>query len=204
MTMQETLDILEPGETSRTKRLRERTHSAHDQLDKRIMAGRPFEAVGRYGLFLKVQYQFHRDIDALYTNPTLQALLPGLGERRRLDQIAADCADIGISVPIAMRPPAFDTDTDADIPQALGWLYVAEGSNLGAAVLLKQAALIGLHENFGARHLAAHPQGRGLQWRTFTALLDSVDLSAAEEDRVIAGGVSAFNRVHGLVEDIFE
>ena len=84
-----------------------------------------------------------------------------------------------------------------------GWLYVAEGSNLGAAFLLKEAIRLELSETFGARHLAGAPEGRGLHWRTFTAALDSIALSQAEEDRVIAGAEAAFRRVQGLVDDIF-
>jgi protein TonB len=55
----------------------------------------------------------------------------------------------------------------------MGWLYVAEGSNLGAAFLLKEAVKLNLSGSFGARHLAGAPEGRGLHWRTFTAALDS-------------------------------
>ncbi len=63
----------------------------------------------------------------------------------------------------------------------MGWLYVVEGSNLGAAFLLKDAAKLGLGEEFGARHLAGAPEGRGLHWRTFTAALDEIELTEEEE-----------------------
>jgi heme oxygenase len=85
-------------------------------------------------------------------------------------------------------------------PEALGWLYVAEGSNLGAAFLLKEAAKLGLSESFGARHLADAPEGRGLHWRRFTAALDAVALSASEEARAIASANDAFARVRALVD----
>lgn len=100
-----------------------------------------------------------------------------------------------------MSAPALASGSD--LPTALGWLYVAEGSNLGAAFLLKEAAKLGLSEAFGARHLAAAPEGRGLQWRTFTAALDALELSDDEEGRVVAGAEAAFRRVRGLVKDAF-
>jgi heme oxygenase len=80
---------------------------------------------------------------------------------------------------------------------------VAEGSNLGAAFLLKEAIKLGLSETFGARHLAAAPEGRGLHWKTFTAALDGVSLSAPEEGRVIAGAHAAFARVQESVDKVF-
>ncbi len=182
----------------RSKRLKSATNANHERLDTRIMAAKPFASSDRYGLFVQVQHQFHRDIDALYDNAVLDRLLPDLGGRRRLPQITQDLADLGLDVPTADVPPAFASDID--IPTALGWLYVAEGSNLGAAFLLKEAAKLNLSETFGARHLAAAPEGRGLHWRTFTAALDSQELSDDEEKRVIAGAVAAFGRVQGLVE----
>ena len=79
-----------------------------------------------------------------------------------------------------------------DLPTALGWLYVAEGSNLGAAFLLKWAAALGLNETHGARHLAASPEGRARHWRSFTEALDGIELTQAEEGRVADGAREAF------------
>ena len=157
----------------------------------------------RYSLFVKVQHQFHREIDALYANPVLDELLPDLAGRRRFDLIEQDLADLGVDAPSPECAPAFARGVDADLPTALGWLYVAEGSNLGAAFLLKAAEKLGLSETFGARHLGAAPEGRGLHWKTFTAALDGVKLTGPEEERVVVGAHAAFARVQGLVDEGF-
>ncbi|MBM7094103.1 biliverdin-producing heme oxygenase, partial [Streptomyces sp. S12] len=81
--------------------------------------------------------------------------------------------------------------------------YVAEGSNLGGAVLYKLAAKLGLNSGFGARHLAAHPDGVARHWRGFTAALDAVTLSRSQEDEVVAGAEAAFGRVRAHVEEAF-
>lgn len=187
----------------RSKRLKAATGDTHSRLDQSIMAGEPFAGRDRYGLFVKVQQAFHRDIDALYDDAALDALLPDLQGRRRLGLIEQDLIDLGAEALPADTAPAFQRNSAVDLPAALGWLYVAEGSNLGAAFLLKDAAKLGLSEEFGARHLAGAPEGRGLHWRTFTAALDGVPLSEAEEARVVAGAEAAFRRVHGLVKEVF-
>lgn len=188
---------------SRSKRLKAATGETHDHLDKSIMSGAPFASRGRYGLFVKVQHGFHRDIEALYEDAALDALLPDLAGRRRLPLIEQDLVDLGME-PLAFDAlPAFAAGASADLPTALGWLYVAEGSNLGAAFLLKEALKLGLSEDFGARHLAGAPEGRGLHWRTFTAALDAVCLSDDDEARVVAGAEAAFRRVHTLVDQVF-
>lgn len=192
-----------PTELSRSKRLKAATGETHERLDKSIMAGEPFASRERYALFVKVQHAFHREIDALYDDAALDGLLPDLEGRRRLRHIEQDLTDLGFDIPAYQDKPAFRAGEKADVATAMGWLYVAEGSNLGAAFLLKDALKLGLSEEFGARHLAGAPEGRGLQWRTFTAALDAVNLSDAEEARVISGAEDAFNRVQAQVDRLF-
>lgn len=185
-----------------SKRLKSITHDTHDRLDTRIMAAQPFVDVVNYRRFLAVQYAFHRDMDPLYADPALAALVPGLETRNRLARIGADLADLGDKVPAADPSSPF-AGGSIDLPTALGWLYVAEGSNLGAAFLYKAAAALGLDGEHGARHLAGHPGGRAQHWREFTGALDSLALSPEEEARVIQGARGAFVRVHDLVEAKF-
>lgn len=190
----------QPDTATRSQRLKSATRDSHGALDKRIMAGDIFSSREQFARFLRVQYRFHRDIDALYGSATLDALLPDLAERRRLPQIAHDLADLQQALPQAAASPV---PADIALPAALGWLYVAEGSNLGGTILFKMAARLGLGAEFGARHLAAHPDGAARHWREFTAALDSVPLSAEQEQQVIDAADAAFRSVHGHVEEEF-
>ena len=160
--MNETAVLENTTALTRSKRLKAATTATHDNLDKSIMNGNPFADRDRYGLFVKVQYLFHRDIHVLYDDAKLDKLLPDLKTRRRFSLIGQDVADLGTAAPQTLDEPAFFSEKDVDLPTALGWLYVAEGSNMGAAFLLKAAAKLGLSESFGAQHLAGAPQGRGL------------------------------------------
>ena len=187
-------------EDSRSVRLKAATRDSHGALDKRIMAGDIFADRSNFARFLRVQYRFHRDIAALYALPAAQALLPDLAQRQRLADLQADLADLGEPQPTADAPVLPET---LDLASALGWLYVAEGSNLGAAILYKMAARLGLDSDFGARHLAAHPDGAARHWREFTAALDGVALTQAQEQQVIDAADAAFRSVHGHVEEEF-
>jgi heme oxygenase (biliverdin-IX-beta and delta-forming) len=194
-------DVMEMQPTGRWLRLKGATEGVHDGLDKRIMVAKPFASRERYGLFAKVQHAFHREIDALYERPDLKALFKDLESRRRLPLIAQDLSDLGMTLP-ANDDTAADSAPAMDLPTAVGWLYVAEGSNLGAAFLLKAAGKLGLNEDFGARHLAPAPEGRGLAWRNFTSALDQIPFTPADEAAVDAGASAAFARVKALVEEI--
>lgn len=182
------------ADASRAKRLKARTRETHDRLDNRIMEAASFDSVEGYAHFAAVQHRFHRDIDALYDDKQLRALLPDLDTRRRLALIQADLADIGHGAVEPGEPPLFSGGT-VDVPTALGWLYVAEGSNLGAALLRKEATKLGLSDSFGARHLAPASEGPAMHWRIFTAALDAPTLTPEEERRVVAGAEAAFRRV---------
>ncbi|WP_395396587.1 biliverdin-producing heme oxygenase [Novosphingobium sp. BL-8A] len=190
-------------EPSRAKRLKAATRETHDRLDRSIMEAASFADLEGYARFATMQYRFHQDIDALYGAPALQALLPGLAERRRLSLIAADLADLGVALPTEDASRAFPPNIEPDMPTALGWLYVAEGSNMGAALLRKEAAKLGLSDERGARHLAPADEGPAAHWRTFTAALDAINLSPEEEARTAAGANTAFARVQALANASF-
>jgi heme oxygenase len=192
-----TIDLAVP---SRAKRLKALTHETHERVDNSIMSAASFADRDGYARFLTMQSLFHRDLAALYHVPALQALLPGLAGRQRLALIEADLADLDMAPPASAPPPVFAADA-VDVATALGWLYVVEGSNMGAALLRKEAAKIGLSDSFGARHLAPAPEGPAAHWRAFTAALDAVDLDEADEPRVGQGANAAFARVQALIDD---
>lgn len=187
------------NEASRAKRLKALTHEVHENVDRSIMSAASFASPERYQRFLAVQYLFHHDVAALYEDTGLQALFPDLAARQRLHLVVADLADLRLDPPQTMAP-VFVPGGAVDIPTALGWLYVAEGSNMGAALLRKEAAKIGLSDNHGARHLAPAQDGPAPHWRAFTATLNSVTLDDAEEGRVVDGAIAAFARVQDHVD----
>ncbi|KMN37400.1 heme oxygenase [Chromobacterium sp. LK1] len=187
-------------EKTRTQDLKARTHETHDALDQRIMANQPFATRENYARFLLAQYCFLRDADALYDNPELARLFPDLAERRRYDSIAADLRDLDRPLPELREAPISST---LDVASAMGWLYVVEGSKLGAAILYKLAGKLGLDENCGARHLAGHPDGRARHWRAFTAALDGLLLDEAAEQRVTAGAVAAFACMNSHLDQVY-
>ena len=199
MEMHHGHDDGQPPLSSLSDRLRSATHPTHESLDQSIMAAEPFESLENYGLFLKVQHGIHRDVEPLFKTAALANLFPGLKERSRLEAVEQDLADLGMKVPGYSDLPATSTSAQLGIPEAIGWLYVIEGSNLGAAFLLKYARKMGLSETHGARHLAEPPEGRAPYWKAFKGALNAVRLTEAEEARAVAAAETAFARVHALV-----
>ena len=96
-----------------------------------------------------------------------------------------DLSDLGEPGPHAHDPYPYDLDE----ARLLGVLYVLEGSSLGAQLLVKQAALLGLSEHNGARHLASQTSDPK-RWPAFVKILESN--GAASTGDVARGAVDAF------------
>ncbi len=161
------------------------------------MAAKPFDNIENYGRFLRVQHGLHHHVAPLYRSADLAAYFPGLNARGRLNDVAHDMADLDLPRHEITAAPATEI---VDLPEALGWLYVVEGSNLGAAFLLKYARKMGLSETHGARHLAEPPEGRAPYWRAVKSTLDAIDLSSHEQTRAIKGAEAAFAATRNLVQ----
>lgn len=186
------MTIQSPSQPSLALRLKAETAPLHEKLDRLVMSVDPFGNRGNYGRFVTAQYLFQRDIESLYGGEAYAALIPDLATRPRLAAAEADLRDLGVPVPVAEGAPLGE---GLALPEGLGWLYVSEGSKLGAAFLFKEAGQrLGLDENFGARNLAAPADGRGAAWKRFVQALDGSGMAEEEQDRVVAGARAAFQR----------
>lgn len=183
----------------RSQRLNQITTAPHTRLDALVKAHAPFETQPNFARFVVAQYLFQSELVALYSDANLIKIVPDLAERCRADAARLDLADLGTDVP-APVPGAVQNPSKAE---ALGWLFVSEGSKLGAAFLIKRAVGLGLSETFGARHLGEPAGGRAEGWKRFTRTLDSLEFSAEEEAAVEKGAINAFMRFTVLLEQAY-
>ncbi|NMY02870.1 biliverdin-producing heme oxygenase [Pseudomonas sp. WS 5059] len=183
----------------RSQRLNQITHEPHTKLDALVKAHAPFETQANFARFVVAQYLFQSELVALYNDPELIKLVPDLAERCRAEAAKLDLADLETEVPA----PVAGAVQNPSKAQALGWLFVSEGSKLGAAFLIKRAVGLGLSETFGARHLGEPAGGRAEGWKSFTRTLDSLELSAEEEAAAEKGAVDAFVRFTVLLEQAY-
>ncbi|BAU38447.1 heme oxygenase [Acetobacter pasteurianus NBRC 101655] len=167
--------------------LKEATHTLHVDLDKSIMAHGLFSSADKYKNFVQLQYLFHRDINDLYNHDQLVEIIPDLASRNRFAQVCQDMQDLNL--PLPDEGPSMNIQ---DASTAIGWLYVAEGSKLGANFLTKLVEKLGFTENFGGRHLAADPGGRGPSWNAFKS---AIDLAGFDPVLATAGAQAGFMRV---------
>lgn len=183
----------------RSQRLNQVTNEPHSKLDALVKAHAPFETQANFARFVVAQYLFQSELAALYNDAELIAIVPDLSARCRADAAKADLADLQTDVPAPVAGAVKHPST----AEALGWLFVSEGSKLGAAFLIKRAVGLGLSETFGARHLGEPAGGRAEGWKSFVRTLDALDLTEREEAELDKGAIAAFNRFTVLLEQAY-
>lgn len=183
----------------RSQRLNQVTHAPHTELDALVKSHKPFDSRESFARFVVAQYLFQSELQALYNDPRLIAIVPDLAQRCRAEQARLDLADLDTDVP-APLPGALQVPS---LGQALGWIFVSEGSKLGAAFLIKRAVALGLSDSFGARHLGEPAGGRAEGWKQFTRILDNLELSAEEDAAAERGAVAAFERFTELLKHAY-
>lgn len=186
--------------TLRSQRLNALTHAPHGRLDHAVKACDPFSSRERFARFVLAQYLFQSELQALYQDADLGRIFPGLAQRCRAEQARLDLADLNTEVP----SPVAGAIGQPSLAHALGWLFVSEGSKLGAAFLIKRVAALGLDEHTGARHLGEPEGGRAEGWKRFTRTLDALTLSEAEEHEAEAGAIAAFERFGHLLQHSYD
>lgn len=183
----------------RSQRLNQITHAPHEQLDKAVKANAPFETLESYKRFVVAQYLFQTELQNLYNDAELQKIVPDLPARCRAAQAKADLADLNTDTP----PPIAGAVHNLTKAEAMGWLFVSEGSKLGAAFLIKRATALNLSDSFGARHLGEPAGGRAEGWKSFIKTLDALDFTEQEEAQADQGAIAAFERFNVLLQHAY-
>src|SRR6202008_2777514 len=129
--------------------------------------------------FLAFQLEAERALD---TPVTLEAV-PDWPQRQRASLARADLAVLGAPERRfrgSSLPPVLSTE------QALGIVYVLEGSTLGGAWLLRQLAPLGVTATQGGSYLASYGSNRGKMWQRFLFMLEAAHLRRAREASIPA------------------
>ena len=86
----------------------------------------------------------------------------------------------------------------------LGYLYVLEGSRLGAIVLSKMVKrTFGLQEGRGLVYLEGHGDETQTHWEAFRTRMNDIVLSTEERQAIVDTAVEAFEGIHKVIEALY-
>lgn len=151
--------------------LKEKTEIAHHQLEK-ILIGKlkSISSINDYitilcgfhGYIKPLEQQIARNIDTV--------LLPDYSERRKSEALSADLEQLNSTL---------NTSFSSDLPaidnkyEALGALYVLEGSTLGGQIISRMITQkLQLDENQGLSFFQSYGEQTAAMWERFKAVLD--------------------------------
>lgn len=159
--------------------LREKTGEIHWRLESRMDAINRLSDPASRNALVQRYHQFHAATEAAMTSGLP---LGDAGDWRRTPLIENCLALLGLS-PLPVR--ALQT---MDRDQALGALYVLEGSALGGKVILKELERRGADRR-GLTFLDPHGDTIAARWRAVVALIEG---RAVRPERVADGATIAF------------
>jgi heme oxygenase len=159
--------------------LRAATARAHAALEEIVG---PLTNLAAYTHYARGLHAFRAALE-----PQVLPIATQFSPRYRPTQIADLLAEDLDDLHATPSPPA--SMMIEDMAEALGALYVLEGSGLGARVLVKQVQALGLTQSFGARHLWR--QAASLEaWREFLVFLEG---AAVDLDRIVTSANATFD-----------
>lgn len=154
--------------------LRKQTAYWHQQLEQTDISIRLLDdnvSIDNYKLYLCKMYGFVKPFEATVF-PRLQEILPDISARKKTSLLANDLIKIGMSVDEINALPIFVFDKNWHGPEAMGAMYVMEGSTLGGVVIYKHISkILGLTNERGASYFFGYGNTTGSNWKTFVNTL---------------------------------
>jgi heme oxygenase len=172
-----------------TQELKENTFSEHQASEKKmIIALKKIETREDYVRMLNWLYGFYAPMEALIGNYLTPDHLPDIDRRSRAEFLLGDITQSGLPNPeydICRELPAIHSAS-----QAIGALYVLEGSTLGGRIIadmiqrqLGPTAKTGFFQGYGA--------GTETMWQSFRDFLDQ-PRATEEQTAIIAAAKATF------------
>lgn len=180
--------------------LRKKTSDYHNKLEetalsKVIMSEQV--TLESYIDYLTAMYIFTKPFEETYF-PLVENTFTNLPERRRTELLKADLLKLGW-LPSELESLDFVSFTDGiSKEEAVGAMYVMEGSSLGGRVIFKHIhKTLGLSEDTGASYFFGHGTGTGKSWTTFLDELWQF-AGAHDQEKICDGAVKTFRDMYTL------
>lgn len=179
------------------KKLREKTGESHTRLEDNFYSRAilsPAVKLSDYQTYIAKLYGVIQscEVDIF---PKIASVLPDLSERYKSELIVKDLVGTGISRGKIVKFPIhkFLASTTAE---ALGVMYVLEGSTLGGKILYKHMNHeLGLSHENGASYFWGYGEKTGILWKNFISTLAGYAVGENCEEEIIASAIQTFTTI---------
>jgi heme oxygenase len=167
------------------------TAAAHSSLECVLAKRGYFDGREQYIQYLQRFLAFQDDAERALDTPITIEAVPDWHQRRRTHLARADLATLGAQERSFPRSSGRLPHV-ASREQALGIVYVLEGSTLGGAYLLQQLAPLGITAAHGGSYLASYGSDRGKMWQRFLFTLEEAQLRQVRAESIAAAAIATF------------
>jgi heme oxygenase len=168
------------------------TRDAHLRLEAEVDFDARLTSLEVYRSFLESFFRFVRPVEALLDGLDLKTLGIDYSSRRKTCWIETDLKDLGHTGESLGHLQSFEKLPELTDPvEALGAMYVLEGSSLGRQVMLsKLAERLNIRPDWAGHFFSGYGKETGAMWRSFVAILNEVG-KAPEDGRLIEASALA-------------
>jgi heme oxygenase len=170
--------------------IKEATKTAHLNLEKTVIG--KLKAIGNtadYAEFLKYFYTYFSQVEKAIAPYITTELLPDYKERRNSSFIKHDIEALGATV---ADVPTISVPVINNQLQALGALYVMEGSIMGGSIIVKMLERMDI--STGISFFSGYGAATGQMWGTFVGVMNQAAASTEEEAIAIQTANETFSR----------
>lgn len=174
--------------------LRSATAEYHLRLEQSLPLMSPRLTIGDYAALVDRFYGFVEPLEAvLWDIPGLAAIGMHKAERGKVHLLVNDLGAMGRAPGTLKDLPRVQCLPQLDnISDALGVLYVMEGSTLGGQVIRRRLEqTLGIGTTTGAAYFASYGSAAGAHWREYLNVLSESE-SYSDASRVVAAAVDTF------------
>lgn len=175
--------------------IKEGTKTQHQETEKKVILRiKNINSDANYIELLKCFYAYFNAVEKAIS-PYIEAVLPDYRERRNSSYIKADIEELGGT--IENLPEALPAEITDPI-QAMGALYVLEGSIMGGPYIVQMLQKKGIEKGFS--FFSGYGNESGIKWASFIAALNILPQTESDNAKAVDTARETFNRFG----DVFE
>lgn len=170
--------------------IKEATKEAHLNLEKKVIQKmKAIRGDADYAGFLKYFYAYFKQVEQAIAPYLTTDLLPDYAERRNSAYLKRDIEALGGDVVVLPEAQAPEIGNSIE---ALGALYVMEGSIMGGPIIVKMLAKEGITK--GISFFSGYGEATGQMWAKFTDVLNAGASNEQEERQAIDTANDTFKK----------
>ena len=170
--------------------IKDATKVAHQELEKKVILKlKAVRSDEDYADMLKHFFAYFRAVEQAIAPYINSELLPDHADRRNSEYLKRDIEELGLKVdelPTVRVPKVENT------LQALGAMYVMEGSVMGGPIIVQMLAKYGVVK--GMSFFSGYGEATGAMWGKFVSVMNAQASNSAEEALAINAANETFSR----------